>query len=64
MDRPYTAEQVDQVEQAADDVGRLLHKPWATGPEAWRALDPQTLADLFYDAAIALREDMIREEER
>ena len=63
MGRPYTKEQVDEVERAADDLGRLLHKPWATGPEAWRAMDPETLADLFYDAMIALREAMLAEED-
>jgi len=63
MERPYTEQQVDQVEQAADDLGRLLHDPWATGPKAWRAMDPETLADLFYDAMIALREAMLAEED-
>ena len=61
--RPYTEQQVDQIEQAADEVGRLLHKPWAAGREAWRSLDAETLADLFYDAMIALREAMMAEED-
>ena len=62
MERPYTKQQVFEVEMASDDIGVMLHNPWATGTDKWRALDPENLSDLFYDAMIALQEAMLAEE--
>jgi|DEB0MinimDraft_10_1074344.scaffolds.fasta_scaffold117242_3 hypothetical protein len=62
MDRPYTKEQVFEVEMASEAIGVMLHNPWATGTDKWRSLDPENLADLFYDAMVALQNEMLREE--
>ena len=63
MERPYTEQQVFEVELAADDIGVMLHNPYATGLDGWRAIDPKTLSDLFYDALIALRNEMTMEDD-
>lgn len=58
-DRPYTEQQVFEVEVSADDIARILA---SAGPWALREVGEELLAAIVYDACIALREDMIDEE--
>ena len=59
-DWPYKQEDVWEVEDAADAVARLLAGPGA--PHKVRAIGELTLANLIYDAMVALRERMIARE--
>jgi len=62
MDRPYTEEQVFELELASVDIARRLHDP--TSPlSTYRRLDEETLEAIVYDAMIALREAMLAEED-
>jgi hypothetical protein len=60
MSRPYTEEQVFALEQNTDMMtARLL----GTGRGPWTTLDDDTLEAILYDAMIALREQMIGEDD-
>lgn len=58
MSRPYTEQQVFEVEVAADRLAEMLagHGPWTV-----RGIGEELLAAILYDALIALREVMIEE---
>ena len=59
-DWPYNQEAVWAVEDAADAVARLLAGPGARYKVS--AIGELTLANLIYDAMVALRERMINGE--
>jgi hypothetical protein len=61
MRRPYSEEQVFELEMASADIVRRLHDPY--GLPVYRRLDEETFECIVYDAMIALREAMIDEEE-
>lgn len=54
-ERPYTEQQVFDVEVAADEVARILA---SSGPWSLSGIGEELLAAILYDACIALREDM------
>ena len=60
MNRPYTQEQVFALERNTDIMAtRLL----GTGHGPWTTLDDDVLEAILYDAMIALREQMIGEDD-
>ena len=56
--RPYTEEQVFQVELRADDFARRLYSSIYS---LHADFDEETLAAILYDGMLALREDMAEE---
>jgi len=60
MDRPYTAQQVDDFERDTAMIARRLHDPWG-GIRPWARMDPEVLDAMLYDAMVALAETMLEE---
>lgn len=58
MARPYTEEQVFELEMASQDIARRLHDGFAP-PYSYRQMDEDVLEAIIYDAMIALRERML-----
>jgi len=58
--RPYTEQQVFELEQASVDIAGRLHDPYGT--RAWQRFDEDTLEAIIYDALLALREQLLDEE--
>lgn len=58
--RPYTEQQVFELEQASVDIAARLHDPYGT--QGWRRWDEDVLEAIIYDALLALREQLIDEE--
>ena len=58
--RPYTEQQVFELEQASVDIAARLHDPY--GLPGWRRWDEDVLEAIIYDALLALREQLIDEE--
>lgn len=59
--RPYSEEQVFELEQASVDIAKRLHDPF--GLPGYRRLDEDVLEAIVYDAMIALREAMDEEDD-
>jgi hypothetical protein len=60
MNRPYTEEQVFELEMNTQE---MAHRLVRTGHGPWATLDEDTLEAILYDAMIALREAMLEEAE-
>jgi len=60
MTRPYTEEQVFELEMNTQE---MAHRLVRTGHGPWATLDEDTLEAILYDAMIALREAMLEEAE-
>ena len=54
--RPYTEQQVFELEMASVDIAGRLHDPYGT--RGWQRLDEDTLEAIIYDALVALRNEM------
>jgi len=61
MERPYTEEQVFELEMASHDIASLLHNGLAP-LHSYRRLNEDVLEAIVYDAMIALREAMDEED--
>ena len=59
-DRPYTEQQVFELEVATEDMARKLMAP---DHRSWQTMGYETLEAILYDAFIALREAMYAEED-
>ena len=62
MDRPYTAQQVDDFERDTALIARRLHDPLG-GTRPWARMDPELLEAMLYDAMVALAESMLEEDD-
>jgi hypothetical protein len=60
MFRPYSEEQVFELEQ---NTQQIAHSLLRTGHGPWATLDEDTLEAILYDGMIALREAMLEEAE-
>jgi hypothetical protein len=58
MTRPYTEEQVFDLELCTEQMAHLLSR---SGHGAWMLMDEDTLEAILYDGMIALREAMLEE---
>lgn len=62
MDRPYTEDQVFEMELEAEGIAAELHRQYAYSKH-WRGLPVGVLARLIYDALVELRTVMAEEED-
>jgi hypothetical protein len=58
MTRPYTEEQVFDLELCTETMANRLQR---AGHGPWMTLDEETLEAILYDGMIALREAMLEE---
>lgn len=59
-DWPYTAEDVQELEDKAERIAALIHDPFS--PDKFRRIELPVLENLIYDAMVALHERLIANE--